>query len=89
MTEYALITGASAGLGAEFAHQLAAKGLNLVLVARREDTLSKLAEHLKAKYQIEIHTLSCDLSKPEAPVHIFDHCQTLNLKISWLINNAG
>ena len=51
--DYALITGASAGLGAEFARQLAAAGHNLILVARREDRLSALAGEVRAAYGVD------------------------------------
>ena len=60
--DYALITGASAGLGAEFARQLAAAGHNLILVARREDRLSALAEELRAAHGIECQLIVADLN---------------------------
>ena len=89
MTDYALITGASAGLGAEFARQLARKGLNLVLVARRLEPLIELANELKTRQAIDIHTISCDLSQQDAPTQLFEECQNLGLRVSWLVNNAG
>jgi len=58
---WALITGASSGIGVEFARQLAEKGLNLVLVARRKDRLDKLAAELNSKYQVNVKTIGVDL----------------------------
>ena len=63
--EYALITGGTSGIGAEFASQIAEKGLNLVLVARREDLLETKAIELKQKYNIKVKTIIADLSKIE------------------------
>jgi len=86
---YALITGASAGLGAEFARQLAGKGHNLVLVARREDKLQALAETLTADYGVKVETIVADLSTPSAPALIAQYCDERGVEIDWLINNAG
>jgi short-subunit dehydrogenase len=89
MSNYALITGASAGLGTEFARQLAARGLNLVLVARREEKLKSVAAELSTTHGIDVRTFSADLSTPEAPAAIYEFCETENLQVDWLINNAG
>ena len=63
----ALITGASAGLGEEFAHQLAACSRQLVLVSRRRSPMEDLARVLRGAYPgLEVHVLECDLAKPEA-----------------------
>jgi short-subunit dehydrogenase len=62
---WALVTGASAGIGAEFATQLAALGLNLILVARRHQRLQKLAEELESKHKIQTRIISIDLSRPD------------------------
>lgn len=81
----ALITGASSGLGRDMARVLAHKGYNLVLVARNEEALKQLAEELKQKEQIEIDTITMDLS-------IIENCKELhkNVKnVDILINNAG
>ena len=88
-SDYALITGASAGLGAEFARQLAADGHNLILVARRADRLSALAEALCAAHGIECQPIVADLNEPEAAAQIRDTCVSSGWQVSWLVNNAG
>ena len=85
--KWALITGASSGIGAEFAMQLAALKFNLVLVARRKDKLDQLSADLIAKFNIETLVISLDLSKPDFLETIKQ--QTNHLDIGLLINNAG
>lgn len=89
MNKYALITGASAGIGKEFAKQLAEKGWNLLLIARREDVLKQDCENLSAKYNIKALYYSADLADVKQPKLIFDHCREHNLNIAMLVNNAG
>ena len=88
-SDYALITGASAGLGAEFARQLAAAGHNLILVARREDRLSALADELRAAHKNDCQIIVADLSEPEAAAQIRNTCVSSGWQVSWLVNNAG
>lgn len=83
MKNYAVITGASAGLGTEFAKQLAAKGYKLILTARREERLRELAESLP----VECVVIPADLSKTEECLRFFELIQ--NKKIDIFINNAG
>lgn len=85
----ALITGASAGLGAEFARQLAAQGINLVLVARREGRLSALGGELSAAHDIKVQVLVADLSDPAAPAALHAELVQRNITVDILINNAG
>ncbi|MCC6546750.1 SDR family oxidoreductase [Candidatus Sumerlaeota bacterium] len=85
----ALITGASMGLGEEFARQLAARRMDLLLVARSEDRLQALATELVRKHQIKAHVLACDLSREGAPQQVLQAVTEKKLKVSWLINNAG
>ena len=85
----ALITGASAGLGAEFAKQLASLGYNLVLVARRREKLDEIAAELIAKHGIGCSTISADLIDPAAPQAIFETVRSQGLTIDYLVNNAG
>lgn len=80
-----LITGASSGIGRDMARVFANKGYNLVLVARNEEQLKKIAEELKEKNQIEVQTIEMDLS-------IVENCKELHKKVEdvdILINNAG
>lgn len=84
-----LVTGASAGIGEAFARQLAARGHNLVLTARRVDRLDHLAEALRKQHRIEVTVLPADLADPAAAGQL---CETLGqrgLHVDWLINNAG
>ncbi len=85
----ALITGASAGIGAAFAHELAARQTNLVLVARSEAKLQQLAQQLQEKYKIQINVLVQDLTEPAAATDVFDTVTQKGLTIDLLINNAG
>ncbi len=84
----AVITGASGGIGADFARILAAKKMNLFLVARRKDQLEAFAATLKALYGIQVETLSLDLSLPDSSEILF-HEATKNGTVDFLINNAG
>ena len=85
----ALITGASAGLGAEFARQLASKNYNLVLVARRRERLETLATELRSRYGIACEVVTADLVDPEAPTNLYETLQAKNIEIDYLVNNAG
>ena len=86
---YALITGASAGLGAEFARQLAAMGQNLILVARREHRLQALAAELTEQHGVTCQIIVADLNDEDAGKHIADTCQSRGWTVNWLVNNAG
>ena len=79
-----VITGASAGLGVEFARQCRARGDELVLVARRRDRLEALAAELGSS-----HVVVADLARPGAPAQLLDQVKGLGLEIDTLINNAG
>ena len=79
-----VITGASAGLGVEFARQCRARGDELVLVARRRDRLEALAAELGSS-----HVVVADLARPGAPAQLVDQVKGLGLEIDTLINNAG
>jgi len=85
----ALITGASAGLGREFARQLAQRGANLVLFARRREPMMALADELAGKHEISVEVLQADLSDPEAPGTLFEEIRERGLEVDILINNAG
>lgn len=85
----ALITGASAGLGSEFARQLAAAGHGLVLVARRAEPMEQLAAELREKHGVAIDIITADLSLSSAPADIHAEIQRRGFDIDYLINNAG
>ncbi len=85
----ALITGGSAGLGVEFARQLAAQGHDLVLVARREERLEKVAEELRSQHGVKVTSIAVDLSDRSAPAEIESQLAALGIEVSILINNAG
>lgn len=86
---YALITGASAGLGQEFARQLAQTGHNLVLVARDGTRLAVLADELRAAHDIDVEVLVADLSRREQLALVEQRCKDSHRPIAVLINNAG
>jgi len=89
MARRALVTGASAGLGAEFAEQLAARELDLLLVARREGLLKEQARALSERHGVDVAILAADLTDPEAPDRIADFAAQRSLQIDYLVNNAG
>lgn len=84
---WAVITGASAGLGEEFARQLAALKLNLVLVARREERLRVLQQELVRKHGVEVSVLPLDLGEEDAARRLDE--ATANLDVGLFVNNAG
>lgn len=86
---YSLVTGASSGLGLEFAAQLAAKKRNLVLVARNESKLREIAAHLEVQHQIQVVVLPKDLSQNNAVFELLQELQEKEIDIDILINNAG
>lgn len=88
-TKTALVTGASAGMGAAFARLLAAEGHSLLLVARREDRLHALAEELRASHGVRCEVLAADLADPAAPTRVVEQAASLGLDIDVLVNNAG
>jgi uncharacterized protein len=87
--ETALITGASSGIGLELAKCFAADGSRLVLVARNQTALEKLAEELRQKNKTETIILPADLSLPETPRQIFDKLAAQKISVDVLVNNAG
>ncbi len=85
----ALITGASAGIGAAFARHLAKEGYGLLLVARRAEKLQALATELQQAYQVPCTVFTADLNDPTAPQAIMDFAKKQQINIDVLINNAG
>jgi short-subunit dehydrogenase len=84
---WAVITGASSGIGQEFARQLAANGLNLVLAARRADLLDRLGKELSDRHGVRCLPFTVDLADPAAPAAIAEF--TAGLDVGLLVSNAG
>ncbi|RJS21984.1 oxidoreductase [Corallococcus sp. H22C18031201] len=85
----ALITGASSGIGESFARVLAARGMNLILVARSEDKLRALATELSASHGIHAEVMPTDLGQDGAARALWGRCEARGLEVDLLINNAG
>lgn len=85
----ALVTGASGGIGEVFARELAARGMNLVLVARSEGKLRGLAEELSRNHGVKVHVQPTDLSRPGAAAALHAACKAQSLAVDLLLNNAG
>ena len=87
--KWALVTGASAGIGEALAMELAASGANLILTARRVDRLEGLAQRLGSEHKVETQVLPADLADPAAPQQLFDATEGRGRAVDVLINNAG
>lgn len=84
-----MITGATSGLGLEFARIFAGKGSDLVITARTEKNLNAVAKDLESKYGVQVHSIALDLSDPKAPDKLFEFTQRQKLFVEVLVNNAG
>ena len=87
--KWALITGASAGIGVALAEELAAGGTHLLLTARRLDRLQEVAKSLAKKHGVQIQVFAADLAQREATQQIFEFAREKGLRVDLLINNAG
>lgn len=87
--KWALVTGASSGIGKALAVELAAGGTNLILTARRRDRLEEISRALTAPYRIQAEILLADLANPRAPDEIYAFTARKGITIELLINNAG
>ena len=85
----ALITGASSGLGLAFAESLAARDLDLILVARRKQLLQEIADELAGRHSVRVEVVAEDLTRPGADERVLDAATTLGMPVGLLVNNAG
>lgn len=85
----ALVTGASSGLGSCFAEQLAARGVNLVITARRADRLDKLAAKLSDRHGVQVTCIPMDLIEPDSARKLYEQTEGAGKPVDILINNAG
>lgn len=87
--KWAVVTGASAGIGKALAEELARGGTNLILTARRRERLEELAQQLSAAHKIQTSVFVADLTQSEAPEKIFRFTKEQGIDVELLINNAG
>ncbi len=85
----AIVTGASSGIGAEIARELAARGCSLILVARREEKLNQLKNELEKQCAVSVSVITLDLTAPNAPQTLFEKTEGAGLYVDILVNNAG
>ncbi len=85
----ALVTGASSGLGEEVAKQLAGQGCNLILVARSEDKMNRLAESLRQRHEVQVTVIAADLSSAGAVQRLIADVKSRGINVDCLVNNAG
>lgn len=85
----ALITGASSGIGKDIAYIMAEKGINLALLARREENLIKIKEDLENNFKTRVIVISSDLSRVSEYKKIYDECKRNDFMPDFLVNNAG
>ncbi len=86
--KWALVTGASAGIGVALARELAKHGARIILTARRKDRLDELAAELRS-HGVDVRSIVADLNDPAAPQQIYDATEGAGLAVDILINNAG
>jgi len=89
MRKTALITGASSGIGWEYAKVFAEEGYDVIITARRIERLNDLKQKLEEKYDVQVHSIAADLTQVEVPEGIIKDIHAKNLVIDVLVNNAG
>ncbi|KGO87406.1 oxidoreductase [Flavobacterium rivuli WB 3.3-2 = DSM 21788] len=87
--KFALVTGATSGIGYELARLFAKDGINLVLVARNQENLNQTADELRLINSIQVHTIAADLFEPNAAKEVYDRVKETGVEIDYLVNNAG
>lgn len=88
-TKYALVTGASSGIGYEYARQLAERGYNLLIVSIEDEAIKEKAEIIKRDFAVDVIPLTRDLGKPDSAKELYDYCRSQDIEVEVLINNAG
>ncbi len=86
---YALVTGASSGIGRCYARELANQGYNVFIVSNQEKEIEETAEAIRNDFGVEVHALYKDLTKPEAPEELLAYVKENNLDLEIVVNNAG
>ena len=86
---YALITGASSGIGREMAALFAADGHDLIITARRQSKLDEVKRTLEHRYGVHVETVALDLSESDAPQKLHDYTVSQDFEVDHLVNNAG
>jgi len=86
---YALVTGASSGIGYQYARILAEKGYNLLIISNEADALEEKKQQLAIDYPVDVKALVQNLGTPEAAKELYDWCKTQEIEVEVLINNAG
>ena len=89
MAVYTLITGATGGIGLEFAKVFAARGSSLILVARNEERLKKIQGTLESAYGVDVEIISADLAEKQAPENVYRYVKSQGWRVQILVNNVG
>ena len=87
--KYALITGASSGIGRHFSKELAQRGYSIIAVSNQPEQLDNLKKEIENAFPVSVHTFNIDLSQEGAGKKVFDHCESNHLEVEVLVNNAG
>lgn len=87
--KWAIVTGASSGIGEQFAHALAEIDMNLIIISNQPDELNEVAEYVRYEYSSEVHPLVIDLGSNDAVAHILDFLDSHHIDVTFLVNNAG
>ena len=89
MKKFALVTGASSGIGLQICHSLAKRGYNIILTSRSENKLKTISEEIYSKHRVETTYFPCDLANKQGPQNIYNFCESKNYQVVVLVNNAG